>query len=190
MQMNSSLELEGPLRRPEKEGIRKGTHRTPACPGRRLGLRLGKEEGGMERASSDAVAWIELHQTLPQSGKLMRLKRELRIRTPQAVGHLCLLWLWALDNASDGDLTRFTAQEIAEVCQYTGRPQEKLLQALVTTGFVDEDLRLHDWGDYTGRLNELREMQRIQARDRQRKRREKLRQAREEEAALERDVTL
>lgn len=133
------------------------------------------------------LAWIELHQTLPQSGKLMRLKRELRIRTPQAVGHLCLLWLWALDNAPDGDLARFTPEEIAEVCQYTGRPPGKLLQTLITVGFVDEDLRLHDWNEYAGRLNEVRELQRIQARDRQRKRREKLRQAKEADAASERD---
>lgn len=109
----------------------------------------------------------------------MRLKRELRIRTPQAVGHLCLLWLWALDNAPDGDLARFTPEEIAEVCQYTGRPQEKLLQTLITVGFVDEDLRLHDWNEYAGRLNEVRELQR--------KRREKLRQAKEADAASERD---
>lgn len=141
----------------------------------------------MERASSDAVAWIELHQTLPQSGKLIRLKRELRIRTPQAIGHLCLLWLWALDNAQDGDLTRFTAKEIAEVCQYTGRPQEKLLQVLITTGFVDEDLHLHNWYEHVGRLTDARALQRIQARDRQRKRREKLRLAKAADALLECD---
>ena len=60
-------------------------------------------------APATTLAWIELHQTLPQSGKLMRLKRELRIRTPQAVGHLCLLWLWALDNAPDGAWTKTCA---------------------------------------------------------------------------------
>ena len=141
----------------------------------------------MERARSDAVAWIELHQTLPQSGKLMRLKRELRIRTPQAIGHLCMLWLWALDNALDGDLARFTPEEIAEVCQYTGRPPEKFLQALITVGFVDEDLRLHNWYEHVGRLTDARELQRIQARDRQRKRREKLRLAKAAEMLLERD---
>ena len=141
----------------------------------------------MERARSDAVAWIELHQTLPQSGKLMRLKRELRIRTPQAIGHLCMLWLWALDNALDGDLARFTPEEIAEVCQYTGRPPEKFLQALITVGFVDEDLRLHNWYEHVGRLTDARELQRIQARDRQRKRREKLRLAKATEMLLERD---
>ena len=52
---------------------------------------------------------------------------------------------------------------------------------------MDEDLRLHDWNEYAGRLNEVRELQRIQARDRQRKRREKLRQAKEADAASERD---
>ena len=55
------------------------------------------------------MAWMELHQSLPQNKKTLRLKRLLKIRTPQAVGHLCMLWLWAIDNAPDGDLTPFGA---------------------------------------------------------------------------------
>ena len=133
------------------------------------------------------MAWIELHQSLPQHRKLLALRDALGLRTPAAIGHMCLLWLWALDNAPDGDLARFTPEEIAEVCQYTGRPQEKLLQTLITVGFVDKDLRLHNWYEHVGRLTDARELQRIQARDRQRKRREKLRQAKEADAASERD---
>ena len=42
------------------------------------------------------MAWIELHQALPQHRKLLALRDALRLRTPAALGHMCLLWLWAL----------------------------------------------------------------------------------------------
>ena len=48
--------------------------------------------------------------------------------------------------------------------------------ALRTSGFVDADGRLHDWGDYTGRLID----QRAANRERQRRRRARLRAAMEE----------
>jgi len=103
------------------------------------------------------VAWIELHQTLPANKKTMRLKKLLRIKTPQAVGHLCILWLWALDNAPNGDLSGFSADEIAEVSQWTGKNPDDFLSALTESGFVDGDLHLHDWYSYAGKLVDKRE---------------------------------
>lgn len=106
------------------------------------------------------MAWIELHQTLPTNRKTMRFKRLLKIKTPQAVGHMCMLWLWAVDNAADGDLTPFTADEIAEAGGYTGKDPEAFVDALVDAHFVDADadgMRLHDWMDYAGGLIEHRE---------------------------------
>lgn len=61
------------------------------------------------------MAWIELHQTLPQNKKTLRLTSILRIDTPQAVGHLCMLWLWTLDNAQDGNLEPFLNAELARI---------------------------------------------------------------------------
>ena len=37
------------------------------------------------------MAWIELHQNLPAHRKVKKLKRLLKIKTPQAVGHLAML---------------------------------------------------------------------------------------------------
>jgi len=102
------------------------------------------------------MAWIELHQTLPTNKKTIRLKNLLRIKVPQAVGHLCILWLWALDNAPDGDLSGFTADEIAEFAQWPGKSPEEFLGALISAGFVDEDMRIHDWHSYAGKLVEKR----------------------------------
>lgn len=124
------------------------------------------------------MAWIELHQTLPQHRKLLALRDALGLRTPAALGHMCLLWLWALDNAPDGDLSALPARQLAEICQFNERRAGDLAVALRTSGFVDADWRLHDWGDYTGRLID----QRAQSRERQRRRRAQLRAAAMEES--------
>lgn len=102
------------------------------------------------------MAWIELHQGLPYNKKTLRLKRILRIKTAQAVGHVCMLWLWALDNAQDGDLTRFSAGEIAEVSGWCGKRAEDFVAALQEAGFLDADRQIHDWHSYAGRLIEKR----------------------------------
>lgn len=116
------------------------------------------------------MAWIELHQALPQHRKLLALRDALRLRTPAALGHMCLLWLWALDNAPDGDLSALPPRQLAEICQFNARRAGELAAALRTSGFVDADGRLHDWGDYTGRLID----QRAANRERQRRRRARL----------------
>jgi hypothetical protein len=88
-----------------------------------------------------------------------------------------MLWLWALDNAPDGDISDFDADEIAEIVSYLGDP-EKFVGALKTAGFVDENGCLHDWDDYAGKLIERREVQKEQARIRQQNRRKNLRKKR------------
>ena len=54
------------------------------------------------------MAWIESHQELANHPKTKRFKRALGISTPQAIGHLHLLWWWALDYAQDGSLAAFS----------------------------------------------------------------------------------
>ena len=101
-------------------------------------------------AAARGMAWIELHQALPQHRKLL-----------------------ALDNAPDGDLSALPPRQLAEICQFNARRAGELAAALRTSGFVDADGRLHDWGDYTGRLID----QRAANRERQRQRRARLRAA-------------
>lgn len=66
------------------------------------------------------MAWIELHQSLPQHRKLLALRDALGLRTPAAIGHMCLLWLWALDNAPDGDLSALPAKQLARSASTPG----------------------------------------------------------------------
>lgn len=48
------------------------------------------------------MAWIAVYQSLPSHRKTLRLQALLGMRRPQLLGHLVLLWLWAVDNAQDG----------------------------------------------------------------------------------------
>lgn len=101
------------------------------------------------------MAWIELHQSLPGHRKTMRLRRALKVGQAQAIGHLCMLWLWCLDNCPDGDLSALLDCEIAEAAGYEKRPDD-FTAALRDSGFLDENNRVHDWYSYAGKLIEKR----------------------------------
>jgi hypothetical protein len=103
------------------------------------------------------MAWIASHNTLAHHPKTRRLARLLGVSIPQAIGHLHLLWWWCVDFAPDGDLTGYTADDLADAALWDGDP-DHFLQALLTCaptgrqGFLEQDpdgrLRLHDWADY------------------------------------------
>lgn len=81
------------------------------------------------------MAWIELHQSLPQHRKLLALRDALGLRTPAALGHMCLLWLWALDNAPDGDLSALPARQLAAmVADASVKPELRLKAAGMVLG--------------------------------------------------------
>jgi hypothetical protein len=112
------------------------------------------------------MAWIESHQELARHPKTKRLARAAGIQIPAAIGHLHLLWWWALDYAQSGELTGFTHGDIADAALWEGDP-ETFAGALAEAGFIDregERIFVHDWPDYAGKLVERR------AKDRERKR--------------------
>lgn len=100
------------------------------------------------------IPWIQVYSNLPRHPKTSRLADELGLTTVKAVnpntvavGLLISLWTWAIQNAYDGDLSRCGARAIAEACGWTKDPVA-LVDALLTAGWLDEDLRLHDWEEY------------------------------------------
>src|SRR3990167_2768075 len=98
------------------------------------------------------MAWIESHQEIARHPKTRKLARLLGVSVPTAIGHLHLLWWWAVDYAPDGCLTSFDAAEIADACMWDGEA-DKFLDALSESHFVDaEPLAIHDWDEYAGRL--------------------------------------
>lgn len=112
------------------------------------------------------MAWIESHQEIAHHPKTKRLAKRLGVSIPTAIGHLHLLWWWALDYAQDGNLTDYSEVEIAEAAGWEGDPSEfvdGLLHCGVngSFGFLEPDdraaLHIHDWQDYAGRLVQRRQ---------------------------------
>lgn len=129
------------------------------------------------------MAWIEVHQTLPSHRKIKALKRELKIKTPQAVGHMVMLWLWAVDNAPNGDLSGIDPDDIAEAAEWP-KDGKAFVDAMIRAGFLDDDMRLHDWGEFSGMLMEKREAKRASDRERQQRRRDRLKKEAEKAGEL------
>lgn len=117
------------------------------------------------------IPWIQVYSNLPQHKKTSRLAEELKISSSVvdpnmvAVGILIGLWTWAIQNAYDGDLSECSARTIANACQWKKKP-ETLVAALKKTGWLDADMRLHDWEEYAVLLIDQEENRKAKTRDR------------------------
>ena len=95
------------------------------------------------------MAWIKSHDTLAHHPKTLRLARRLGTTVPAAIGHLHLLWWWAMDYAEDGNLTGFDSEEIALACMWESEPGT-FISALTVACFIDDredGPHIHDWLD-------------------------------------------
>lgn len=87
----------------------------------------------------------------PELMKFKRLQRRLGISTAQLIGHLELLWMATAKNAPEGDIGRFSNEDIAIACYWENDP-DSFVNALVECGWLDpsEEWRLlvHDWAQH------------------------------------------
>lgn len=130
------------------------------------------------------VPWIQVYSNLLTHPKTTALADQLDLRSSDvnpnvvAAGMLISLWTWAIQNAYDGDLALCTPRAIAEACTYKKKPQ-KLLEALVNSGWIDADedsLKLHDWEEYAVLLIEAENNKRVKTKERVQKYRAKKRE--------------
>lgn len=122
------------------------------------------------------MAWIEAHQELRNHPKAKHLAALLGIPKAQAIGHLFMLWWWAVDYATDGYVGRYPDAVIADGAEWDGDPA-CFVQALREARWLDPDGKLHDWEQYAGRLIERREANRQRVAEWRRKRSEQARRA-------------
>jgi hypothetical protein len=60
------------------------------------------------------------------------------------------IWVYAAEHQPDGDLSKYSPEEVAMLIGYQGDAQA-LLEALLKAGFIDEDpIRIHGWDDHNG----------------------------------------
>lgn len=121
------------------------------------------------------MAWIELHDTLPDHPKVIDLADLLRLDKDAVVGKLVRLWTWALNSREDGFLRAKDIVTVADVMRFKGKPQ-RLIEALVEVQLLDQaedGYTIHDWDDHVAMLMEKREMKREKDRLRKQRQREK-----------------
>ena len=127
------------------------------------------------------MAWIELHDNLPDHPKTLAVARALDMDKDMVVGKLCRLWTWCLANREDGLLALEDGETLCEVMRFTGGAK-KLMQALCTppkggeAGFIEPvpgGYRLHGWEERTSLLMETRARKRAQTMERTRRYRER-----------------
>lgn len=127
------------------------------------------------------IPWIQIYSNLIHHPKTANLADELGIRSadanPNAVaaGMLVSLWLWAAQNATDGDLSGCSDRAIAEAAEYRKKPSA-FVSALIKTKWLDEDRKLHKWEEYTSLLQDMNDRQKANTAERVRRLRERRKQ--------------
>lgn len=85
--------------------------------------------------------------------KFKKLKSKLGVPQFQAVGILESIWMFTAKNAPQGDIGKFSNEDIAVAIEWPGCP-DKLVEALVEYGWLDPSdekkarICVHDWGDH------------------------------------------
>lgn len=109
--------------------------------------------------------WIESHQSVRNHPKIKKAARLAGINEYEMIGRLHCLWWWALDYAQDGDVTKYSADDIESAVDWIGTPGQ-FYNALLACGFnghcgllekSGESVYIHDWQEYGGKLLEKRE---------------------------------
>ena len=112
------------------------------------------------------IPWVQVYSNLPMHPKTSRLAEELKLTSTAldpnviAVGLLVSLWTWAIQNAYSGDLS-----EIANACQWRRKP-EILVDALKKAGWLDGDMKLHNWEEYAMLLIDQEDNRKAKTRER------------------------
>lgn len=111
------------------------------------------------------MAWIEVHDTLPDHPKVLRAAKALKLDSDALVGKLVRLWVWALGNREDGVLNDLDADRLDVIMQYKGKASA-LLEALVVNRLLDalpdEHYMIHDWDEHVMMLRDKRDEKRKQ----------------------------
>lgn len=98
------------------------------------------------------MAYMELHQEFREHTKVKRLASAVGCSRAESRSMIVCLWTWAIGEARNGDVTKFTPEEIADAChtdEVSGKIEPvKLKKALISTSILDEKdskILIHDW---------------------------------------------
>ena len=110
------------------------------------------------------MAWTELHDTLPDHPKIKHLAAELGCTKGHAVGVVVSLWCHTLRYGKCGEIRLSYVRGL--LSDVGGTDVDGALSALHLCGWIDpgdsdQTVRCHDWDDYAGRLEMIRERDKL-----------------------------
>lgn len=90
-----------------------------------------------------------------------KTKRLIRSAGKEAPFSLVTLWCYAAKfHPIDGDLSKYTPEDIEGISGWTGEPGV-FYSALLSSRYLDDNMMLHDWKDHEGHLAAYQEKARI-----------------------------
>jgi hypothetical protein len=98
------------------------------------------------------MAWIKVDQRLARHPKVKRAARTLDVPRATLIGHLVLMWWWAVDYAPDGHIAVGDLDDVTDEADWRGDPAA-FAAALQSAGLldpVDGGWVIHDWHEYGG----------------------------------------
>jgi DnaD/phage-associated family protein len=118
------------------------------------------------------MKWIEVDSGLINHPKIINLSGILHIKRSESVGIMVMLWCWSSQYAPDGDLSKYNAQTICSIIDCADREPLEVISALKSSGFLNDDMNLHNWAERQKYLLDYEEKKKVQTRERVRKHRE------------------
>ena len=92
------------------------------------------------------MAWIEYHTALRDHWKIKRLARILEVDYIYALGAISCLWLWCAEYAKDGNVTRFSDDEIRDAARCNS--QKFSIEALKKCELINDKGKINDWNKH------------------------------------------
>lgn len=100
--------------------------------------------------AATGTPWFRVYAQLRGHPKVDDLARRLKISPAQAIGHLVMLWCWAVDYRPNGDLAGVTSRELEAASGWTGR-LGAFTRAANAVRWIDGrsgSFRIHNWLRY------------------------------------------
>lgn len=110
--------------------------------------------------------WLQLDDTLPDNPKVQKLAEMTGLPDTQVMGMLVCVWTWALSQRPDGKMSLLDWRAVERSARWEGVPRA-LFDAMVAVRLIDSfdtGYALHDWSEYTGKMLEHREKDRMRKR--------------------------
>ena len=89
--------------------------------------------------------WIQVSVSARTHHKIRHLAELLHVKQVLALGYMVSLWLWAAEEASDGNLKNLRDADVAYGAQYEGKDVNNFVESLKIARLVDRNGRIHNW---------------------------------------------